>query len=254
MTLQGTKADGTDLHSKTAAQAGIERDQAKILNYGRIYGAGRDYAAVLLRNFNHELTEAQANSKAQKIYSFSKGHRQYRLNSMGKFLAMQCGLSEDDAECAFKFSSVKDIYEMASGMKLDPTSRRDSATLLSQLTESAFWVSGSESHMFNKLESIARSPEPRTPVLGCRISRCLMKENVEDDFITSRINWVVQSSAVDYLHLMLVCMKWLMTRYNIRGRFCLSIHDEVWPNCNVLPWTWMIDWLIDLSIDWLIGW
>lgn len=31
----------------------------------------------------------------------------------------------------------------------------------------------SESEMFNKLESIAQSEEPRTPVLDCRISRSL---------------------------------------------------------------------------------
>lgn len=46
-------------------------------------------------------------------------------------------------------------------------------------------------------------------------------------FLTSRVNWVVQSSAVDYLHLMLVCMRWLFEMYNIDGRFCISIHDEV---------------------------
>lgn len=46
-------------------------------------------------------------------------------------------------------------------------------------------------------------------------------------FLTSRVNWVVQSSAVDYLHLMLVCMRWLLSAYNIKGRFCISIHDEV---------------------------
>jgi hypothetical protein len=46
-------------------------------------------------------------------------------------------------------------------------------------------------------------------------------------FLTSRVNWVVQSSAVDYLHLMLVCMRWLREEYNLPGRFCLSIHDEV---------------------------
>ena len=45
--------------------------------------------------------------------------------------------------------------------------------------------------------------------------------------MTSRINWVVQSSAVDYLHLMLVSMRWLLEEYNIDGRFCTSIHDEV---------------------------
>jgi len=45
--------------------------------------------------------------------------------------------------------------------------------------------------------------------------------------MTSRVNWVVQSSAVDYLHLMLVCMRWLLDTYHIDGRFCISIHDEV---------------------------
>ena len=30
MTLQGSKAEGTDLHSKTAALLGISRDQAKV--------------------------------------------------------------------------------------------------------------------------------------------------------------------------------------------------------------------------------
>lgn len=46
-------------------------------------------------------------------------------------------------------------------------------------------------------------------------------------FMTSRVNWVVQSSAVDYLHLMLVAMRWLFEEFAIDGRFCISIHDEV---------------------------
>jgi len=45
--------------------------------------------------------------------------------------------------------------------------------------------------------------------------------------MTSRINWVVQSSAVDYLHIMLVCMSWLIKEYDIDARFSISIHDEV---------------------------
>lgn len=43
----------------------------------------------------------------------------------------------------------------------------------------------------------------------------------------SRINWVVQSSAVDYLHLLLVSMRYLMDEFNIDGRLCISIHDEI---------------------------
>lgn len=32
---------------------------------------------------------------------------------------------------------------------------------------------------------------------------------------------------MDYLHLMLVCMRWLFDEFKIDGRFCISIHDEV---------------------------
>ncbi|KAM9093516.1 DNA polymerase subunit gamma-1 isoform 2-T2 [Megaptera novaeangliae] len=89
------------------------------------------------------------------------------------------------------------------------------------------WMGGTESEMFNKLESIAMSDRPRTPVLGCRITRALEPSAVQGEFMTSRVNWVVQSSAVDYLHLMLVAMKWLFEEFAIDGRFCISIHDEV---------------------------
>lgn len=34
--------------------------------------------------------------------------------------------------------------------------------------------------MFNSLEAIARSEEPKTPVLNCRISRALEPKNVDD--------------------------------------------------------------------------
>ncbi|XP_055336011.1 DNA polymerase subunit gamma-1-like isoform X2 [Paramacrobiotus metropolitanus] len=227
MTLQGNKADGTDLHSKTAEQAGISRDHAKILNYGRIYGAGREYAALLMRNFNRELTEAESESKAKKIYSFAKGSRLYTLNAMGKFLGEQCGFMDSELDMQFKSSVIRQIWEQAHRKKVSFDDRSEFITILRQITEDSKWTGGSESNMFNKLESIARSLEPRTPVLGCRVSRCLLKENVEDDFMTSRVNWVVQSSAVDYLHIMLVLMRWLIDTYSIDARFCLSIHDEV---------------------------
>ena len=46
---------------------------------------------------------------------------------------------------------------------------------------SARWEGGSESDMFNSLEAVARSDEPRTPVLECRISRALEPRNVNDE-------------------------------------------------------------------------
>src|SRR4051812_9267321 len=84
MTLQGNKSDGTDMHSKTAALIGIGRDQAKILNYGRIYGAGLSFAERLLIQFNPKLSSAEAKAKAKAIYKMTKGERRYLLNEMGR--------------------------------------------------------------------------------------------------------------------------------------------------------------------------
>ncbi|GFY73037.1 DNA polymerase subunit gamma-1 [Trichonephila inaurata madagascariensis] len=188
MTLQGKKSAGTDMHSKTAKSVGISRDQAKVLNYARIYGAGKSFAQRLLMQFNHRLTLEEAKQKVKKIYAETKGVQKY-------------------------VASVDAVDD--NGFIFTPGDQRRK------------WVGGSESYMFNKLEEIALSRKPNTPALGCRISRALEPKAVDSNFMTSRINWVVQSSAVDFLHLMLVCMKWLFKEFNIQGRFSISIHDEV---------------------------
>ena len=182
MALQGSKNDGTDLHSRTAKVAGISRHQAKVFNYSRIYGAGEKFAVELLCQFNPALTREEALAKASKLYRYTKGKRQSN-------------------------------YMTSNNSETPETSDR--------------WFGGTESAMFNRLESIARSSEPRTPALGCRISGSLEPNNVGNDFMTSRINWIVQSSGVDYLHVVLVSMEWLFRHFNIRGRFSISIHDEV---------------------------
>lgn len=53
----------------------------------------------------------------------------------------------------------------------------------------------------------------------------LLKNSTQ--FLPSRINWVVQSSGVDYLHLLLVSMDYLARKFHIRSRFMISIHDEI---------------------------
>jgi DNA polymerase family A len=45
--------------------------------------------------------------------------------------------------------------------------------------------------------------------------------------MTSRVNWIVQSSGVDYLHLLINAMEYLTRVYEIRARLCISIHDEL---------------------------
>ncbi|XP_034280549.1 DNA polymerase subunit gamma-1 [Pantherophis guttatus] len=219
MTLQGKKSNGTDLHSKTASTVGISREHAKVFNYGRIYGAGQAFAERLLMQFNHRLTEQEAGEKARQMYAVTKGIRRCHLSEDGEWLVNQLGLTVERAEGGS--IPMQDMWRLQREAK--KRSRRKKWDMVRQRV----WASGTESEMFNKLESIAMSDAPSTPVLGCRISRALEPAAVGNEFVTSRINWVVQSSAVDYLHLMLVSMKWLFDVFDIDGRFCISIHDEV---------------------------
>uniref|UniRef100_A0A8D1G746 DNA polymerase subunit gamma-1 n=1 Tax=Sus scrofa TaxID=9823 RepID=A0A8D1G746_PIG len=219
MTLQGRKSRGTDLHSKTAATVGISREHAKIFNYGRIYGAGQPFAERLLMQFNHRLTRQEAAEKAQQMYAVTKGLRRYRLSDEGEWLVRELDLPVDRTEDGW--ISLQDLR------KIQREASRKSRRKKWEVVAERAWTGGTESEMFNKLESIATSDTPRTPVLGCRISRALEPSTVQGEFMTSRVNWVVQSSAVDYLHLMLVAMKWLFEEFAIDGRFCISIHDEV---------------------------
>ena len=179
MTLEGTKKDGTDLHSKTASILGISRDQAKVFNYSRIYGAGMRHAMLLLRQGNAKITAAEAQKKAEDLYTSTKGRNTHRTDYFDR----------------------------------------------------KFWYGGSESFLFNKLEEIAHSDAPQTPALGCGVTSALSKKYLPQefgsDFLPSRINWVVQSSGVDYLHLLIVSMEHLISKYDIRARFMISVHDEV---------------------------
>lgn len=174
MCLEGSKNEGTDLHTKTAQILGCNRNEAKIFNYGRIYGAGVKFATQLLKKFNPSLPDEDAQNIANQLYENTKG----------------------------KIQRSK-IFKK-------------------------FWFGGSESILFNKLESIAEQDEPRTPVLGCGITFSLMKRNLRSNtFLPSRINWTIQSSGVDYLHLLCCSMNYLIETYHIKARLCISIHDEI---------------------------
>ncbi|KAK8090141.1 DNA polymerase family A [Apiospora hydei] len=176
MTLEGTKAAGTDLHSRTAGILGITRNAAKVFNYGRIYGAGLKFAGTLLRQFNPSLSEQETLDITSKLYAETKGTKTNRK----------------------------------------PLSKRP------------FWRGGTESFVFNKLEEFAEQERPRTPVLGAGITEALMGRYInKGGYLTSRINWAIQSSGVDYLHLLVVSMDYLTRRFNIDARLSITVHDEI---------------------------
>lgn len=173
MTLEGTKNEGTDLHSKTAKILGISRGEAKVFNYGRIYGAGKKFATTLLKKFNPEIGDKEAADTATNLYSATKG-------------------------------------------------------MSGHLNKVRVWYGGSESVVFNRLEQIAEQDYPKTPVLGAGITQALQKNNLNaNSFLPSRINWAIQSSGVDYLHLLLVSMEFLCKYYSINARLAITVHDEV---------------------------
>lgn len=176
MTLEGTKAEGTDLHSKTAKILGISRNNAKVFNYGRIYGAGVKFASTLLRQFNPNISDRECTEIAERLYGETKGKK---------------------------------------------TTRK-------VLHERSFWRGGTESLVFNKLEEFAEQERPRTPVLGAGITEALMRRYInKGSFMTSRINWAIQSSGVDYLHLLIISMDYLIRRFNLRARLAITVHDEI---------------------------
>jgi len=203
MTLIGTKSNGTDMHSVTANAIGISRDHAKIINYARIYGAGQKFAEQLLKQFNPSMTDVEATDKSRKMLTLTKGKKVFRLKPefINNYL-------EDKPYTSYQAYQVAKLH----------------GKTLQDMFQKNEWVDGSESAMFNRLEEIAGSKHPVTPFLTARLSRALELTIDNDTFLPTKINWVVQSGAVDFLHLMLVSMRWLMKD---NARFCLSFHDEV---------------------------
>lgn len=176
MTLEGDKEHGTDLHSKSAKILGISRNEAKIFNYGRIYGAGETSASRNLKQFNKTITQADADAKAKDLYSATRGSRIKSKNFALK----------------------------------------------------TFLAGGSESVIYNQLELLANQQQQRTPILGSEITAALANENTTTMSLQrTRVNWTIQSSGVDYLHLLIASMFYLTKVYDIKVRLMLTVHDEV---------------------------
>ncbi|TGZ85244.1 DNA polymerase family A [Ascodesmis nigricans] len=96
------------------------------------------------------------------------------------------------------------------------------------LSPKAFWRGGTESFVFNTLEEFAEQERPRTPVLAAGITEALMKKYIKKGgYLTSRINWAIQSSGVDYLHLLIISMDYLIRLYSIDARLAITVHDEI---------------------------
>ncbi|WWC61419.1 uncharacterized protein I303_104003 [Kwoniella dejecticola CBS 10117] len=156
---------------------------------------------------------------AAKVFNYS------RIYGAGKKHAVQLLLQGDSSLTKESAGKLADnLYKATKGSKSLRNKNLPPASVPS------IWHGGSESYLFNTLESIALSERPTTPALGCGITKALRKSYLEGgttSYLPSRVNWVVQSSGVDYLHLLIVSMEYLIKTYNIKARYLISVHDEV---------------------------
>lgn len=55
----------------------------------------------------------------------------------------------------------------------------------------------------------------------------MLKFKYQPVYMTSRVNWTIQSSGVDYLHLLIISMEYLIEKYGIDARLAITVHDEL---------------------------
>lgn len=136
--LAGSKDDGTDMHSMTAAIIAISRAIAKGCNYGMLYGCGAKTLANTIRKGNKNIPMATALSMAKKLIKTKKGVKASRYsqtlvggsdshayNEMARIANMPCPtnpLSGTKMSTAFRPSNVgSDFWTMRNNWCIQST-------------------------------------------------------------------------------------------------------------------------------------
>ncbi|VDD87886.1 unnamed protein product [Enterobius vermicularis] len=237
MLLAGSKSDHSDLHSVVAKQVNITRDKAKdifkVLNYARLYGSGTVHAIDFLKQSG--INESKAKQITQKLFETTKGRRDGQSPNGCSSVKTKSSFSSFTSK--FENWLMKEVGEkLTDRNEIDLDRDVFAMRLYENYSDPVYLYSdGFESATFNYLELMLRKRHLRTPVLDCQLGYGLepLPETAPDasyflsKYRRSIVNWVVQSSAVDFLHLLLSCMKWLCSKYKINARFVISIHDEV---------------------------
>ena len=86
------------------------------------------------------------------------------------------------------------------------------------------YIGGLASDSFTEKEVIADDKQPRTPLFKNLLTKSLTGHK---DYKTTKVNWVIQSSGVDFRDLLILLQRLFYDFLSIDGRFMLSVHDEV---------------------------
>ena len=71
MVCNGSKESGTDVHTVTANNVGIDRNKAKVLNYARLYMCGMKKAEEIIGGDDRKET-------AKELWELTKGKKTLR--------------------------------------------------------------------------------------------------------------------------------------------------------------------------------
>lgn len=162
-------------------------------------------------------------SKTAKILGISRGSA--KVFNYGRIYGAGVGFAATLLRQFNPLLSDADALKTAENLYEETKGKR---TISPAIMDQQFWRGGSESLVFNKLEEFANQEEPRTPVLGAAITEALQRKYIQKrGFLPSRINWAIQSSGVDYLHLLIVSMDYLIRLYGLNARLAITVHDEI---------------------------
>uniref|UniRef100_A0AC35U1L5 DNA-directed DNA polymerase n=1 Tax=Rhabditophanes sp. KR3021 TaxID=114890 RepID=A0AC35U1L5_9BILA len=209
--LMGDKSKGTDLHSVVAKEVGMNRNQAKTLNYARLYGAGTNNAINHLKN--EGIPEEEARALAKKMYEKTKGITAYyrklqntKLNNLFKKYLFQTYYLKKAESLYLEFDgiiyvkvldnvtlsvdgrvpTIEDFYKYVHRQLLSEVKnpsmeeQHQINKKMSHLRSESFeypavelYRHGIESDTFNYLNLMQLEDELRTPVLSCKLGYAL---------------------------------------------------------------------------------
>lgn len=88
----------------------------------------------------------------------------------------------------------------------------------------AYYKNGLASQAFTRMEELADLKQPRTPLTGAYMSGALAGVK---DYKPTRVNWIVQSSGVDFRDMLVLLTEHFYRKLGVDGRLVLTIHDEI---------------------------
>jgi DNA polymerase gamma 1 len=97
---------------------------------------------------------------------------------------------------------------------------------------SSNYIGGSDSFAYNEMARVANMDIPLNPLSQTKMSTAFRPKVVGSDFFTMRNNWVIQSTGSAMLHAFLTGMQYLLNKYRVEARFCMSVHDSVLYMCK----------------------